>query len=116
MVVYDPNDPHRSRYDVDNEATVITLADWYHLPAPSAGLVPTPDATLINGKGRFATGPASPLAVITVTRNTRYRFRLVSISCDPNYVFSIDGHTFVRPILLHGASFCSHPLADHPRS
>ena len=22
----------------------------------------------------------------------RYRFRLVSISCDPNYTFSIDGH------------------------
>lgn len=22
-----------------------------------------------------------------------YRFRLVSISCDPNYTFSIDGHT-----------------------
>ena len=28
MVVYDPNDPHRNLYDVDNEATVITLADW----------------------------------------------------------------------------------------
>ena len=23
----------------------------------------------------------------------RYRFRLVSISCDPNWVFAIDGHT-----------------------
>jgi iron transport multicopper oxidase len=22
----------------------------------------------------------------------RYRFRIVSISCDPNYTFSIDGH------------------------
>ena len=22
----------------------------------------------------------------------RYRFRLISISCDPNFVFSIDGH------------------------
>ncbi|RXW17053.1 hypothetical protein EST38_g8806 [Candolleomyces aberdarensis] len=78
MVVYDPADPHRS---------------LYHVPAPSAGLVPTPDATLINGKGRYAGGPTSPLAVITVTRNRRYRFRLVSISCDPHYVFSIDGHT-----------------------
>jgi iron transport multicopper oxidase len=25
-------------------------------------------------------------------RNISYRFRLVSISCDPNFVFSIDGH------------------------
>ncbi|KAF5341120.1 hypothetical protein D9611_006006 [Ephemerocybe angulata] len=92
MVVYDPLDPHRTRYDVDNEATVITLADWYHVPAPSAGIVPTADATLINGKGRYAGGPTAALAVISVVRDRRYRFRLVSISCDPNYVFSIDGH------------------------
>ncbi|RXW15277.1 hypothetical protein EST38_g10573 [Candolleomyces aberdarensis] len=93
MVVYDPADPHRRLYDIDNEFTVITLADWYHIPAPSAELVPTPEATLINGKGRYAGGPTSPLAVITVQRNKRYRFRLVSISCLPNYVFSIDGHS-----------------------
>jgi iron transport multicopper oxidase len=54
-----------------------------------------PDATLINGLGRSITGTANaPLAVISVTQGTRYRFRLVSISCDPNFVFSIDGHTF----------------------
>nr|ABW75771.2 laccase [Cyathus bulleri] len=94
LVVYDPNDPHKSLYDVDDESTVITLADWYHTPAPSAGLVPTTDAVLINGKGRFPTGPTSPLSVINVTPGTKYRFRLVSISCDPNFVFSIDGHTF----------------------
>ncbi|GLB41428.1 putative multicopper oxidase family protein [Lyophyllum shimeji] len=93
LVIYDPNDPHKSKYDVDNDDTVITLADWYHTPAPSAGLVPTADATLINGRGRYAGGPTVPLSVIKVTRGKRYRFRLVSISCDPNYVFSIDGHT-----------------------
>ncbi|KAG5649822.1 Acyl-coenzyme A oxidase 2 [Sphagnurus paluster] len=93
LVVYDPFDPYASLYDVDNESTVITLADWYHTPAPSAGLVPTPDATLINGLGRQAGGATSPLAIINVQPNARYRFRLVSISCDPNYVFSIDGHT-----------------------
>ncbi|KAG6916140.1 Acyl-coenzyme A oxidase 2 [Tephrocybe rancida] len=65
----------------------------YHTPAPSAGRVPTADATLINGKGRYPTGPTSPLAVISVIKGLRYRFRLVAISCDPNYVFSIDGHT-----------------------
>ncbi|KAF8194694.1 Cupredoxin [Pholiota molesta] len=65
----------------------------YHTPAPEAGLVPTSDATLINGKGRYAGGPTSPLSVIRVLPSKRYRFRLVSISCDPNFVFSIDGHT-----------------------
>ncbi|KAL0954402.1 hypothetical protein HGRIS_003386 [Hohenbuehelia grisea] len=93
FVVYDPNDPHKDLYTVDNDDTVITLADWYHTPAPSAGAVPTADSTLINGLGRFAGGPTSELAVINVQQNTKYRFRLVSISCDPNYVFSIDGHT-----------------------
>nr|BAU94247.1 laccase [Pholiota microspora] len=93
MVIYDRNDPHRSKYDFDDDTTVITLADWYHTPAPSAGLVPTSDATLINGKGRYVGGPTVPLSVITVLPNKRYRFRLVSISCDPNFVFSIDGHT-----------------------
>ena len=58
--------------------------------------MPTSDATLINGRGRYAGGPAVPLAVIRVLRNKRYRFRLVSISCDPNFTFSIDGHVLVR--------------------
>ncbi|KAJ7607590.1 yellow laccase [Roridomyces roridus] len=94
FVVYDPNDPQKHLYDIDDESTVITLADWYHFPSPSAPLIPTFNSTLINGLGRYAGGPSSPLAVISVTHGKRYRFRLVSTSCDPNWVFSIDGHTF----------------------
>ncbi|KIK56882.1 hypothetical protein GYMLUDRAFT_46777 [Collybiopsis luxurians FD-317 M1] len=95
LVIYDPEDPYASLYDVDDDSTVITLADWYDVPAPEAGAVPTADATLINGLGRSVNGPAdAPLAVINVVQGTRYRFRLVSISCDPNFIFSIDGHTF----------------------
>ncbi|KAH6899593.1 laccase 2 precursor [Coprinopsis sp. MPI-PUGE-AT-0042] len=70
MVVYDPEDPHLDKYDVDNEETVITLADW----------VATVD------------GPVVPLAVVGVTQGLRYRLRLVSISCDPYFDFAIDGH------------------------
>lgn len=32
------------------------------------------------------------LSIINVQAGKRYRFRLVSISCDPSYMFSIDGH------------------------
>ncbi|CAL1710152.1 unnamed protein product [Somion occarium] len=93
FVVYDPNDPNAQLYDVDDESTVITLADWYHVLAQTVVGPATSDATLINGLGRSATGPPdADLAVITVERNKRYRFRLVSISCDPNFVFSIDHH------------------------
>ena len=37
----------------------------------------------------------SSLAVISVLQNKRYRFRLISMACSPNYVFSIDGHNMV---------------------
>ena len=74
------------------ESTVITLADWYHLPSPSLPVIPQSNSTLINGKGRYVGGPKVELAVINVQRGKKYRFRLVSLSCDPNYTFSIDGH------------------------
>ncbi|KAF8193990.1 laccase 4 [Mycena galopus ATCC 62051] len=94
LVIYDPEDPNLSLYDVDDDSTVITLSDWYHAPAHDLGPVPTLISTLINGLGRYAGGPTSELAVITVTSGLRYRFRLVSLSCDPNFIFSIDNHTF----------------------
>ncbi|KAJ7202279.1 yellow laccase [Mycena pura] len=92
FVVYDPSDPQQHLYDIDDDTTVITLADWYHYPAPSHPLIPVFNSTLINGLGRYAGGPLSKLAVISVSHGKRYRFRLVSISCDPNWIFSIDGH------------------------
>ncbi|KAK7682850.1 Acyl-coenzyme A oxidase 2 [Cerrena zonata] len=93
FVVYDPNDPHKSLYDVDDDSTVITLADWYHQFAQQLSGRVTPDSTLINGLGRGKAGPAdAELAVINVQHGSRYRIRLVSISCDPNFIFSIDGH------------------------
>ncbi|KAI0640620.1 laccase B [Trametes meyenii] len=93
LVVYDSNDPHASLYDVDDESTVITLADWYHTAARLGPAFPlSADSVLINGLGRASGGPSSDLAVISVEQGKRYRLRVVSISCDPNFTFSIDGH------------------------
>lgn len=50
------------------------------------------DATLINGQGRYPGGPNTNLAIISVQKGKRYRLRLVSISCDPNFTFSVDNH------------------------
>jgi iron transport multicopper oxidase len=47
---------------------------------------------LINGKGRYPDGPAVPLAVINVQLGVRYRFRIIAMSCEPSFGFSIDGH------------------------
>nr|ALE66819.1 laccase C [Antrodiella faginea] len=93
FVVYDPDDPHAGLYDVDDESTIITLADWYHTIAKKTPIPAEPQSTVINGLGRYANqSTPSELAVITVQRGKRYRMRLVSLSCDPNYQFSIDHH------------------------
>ncbi|KIY71462.1 multicopper oxidase [Cylindrobasidium torrendii FP15055 ss-10] len=92
FVIYDSSDPHADLYDVDDESTIITLMDWYHDYSKTLTF-PTPDSTLINGLGRWSDDPTSDLAVIEVTSGSRYRFRLINLSCDPNYVFAIQGHT-----------------------
>ncbi|KAF9441138.1 multicopper oxidase [Macrolepiota fuliginosa MF-IS2] len=93
FIVKDPSDPLRSLYDVDDESTIITLSEWYHEVASSQlGIISAADSTLINGKGRYPDGPSVDLAVVNVEQSKRYRLRLVSISCDPDFMFSIDNH------------------------
>ncbi|TFK54463.1 laccase [Heliocybe sulcata] len=92
IVIYDPNDPFKNMYDVDDETTVITLADWYHTPSTQAGPFPVSDSVLINGQGRSIQYPNNNLSVVNVESGKRYRFRLISMSCDPTFTFSIDGH------------------------
>ncbi|KZS91064.1 Coriolopsis Gallica laccase collected At 8.98 Kev [Sistotremastrum niveocremeum HHB9708] len=98
LVVYDPQDPFRHLYDIDDASTVITLADWYHVPSQNdfngSTIAPTPDSTLINGRGRYVGGPLVPLSVINVLPNKRYRFRLINISCLQRFTVSLDGHNF----------------------
>lgn len=53
---------------------------------------PPARSTLINGIGRYIGGPFVPLSVINVQRGKRYRFRLIAMSCDSNFIFSIDNH------------------------
>ncbi|KAJ7164376.1 putative laccase 1d precursor [Mycena filopes] len=101
FVVYDPDDPLKDLYDVDDASTIITLGEWYHVLAPAGqdsffktGIVPVQDSGLINGKGRYVGGPLVPYAVITVKQGLRYRFRVFSISCRPFMTLSFDNHTF----------------------
>ena len=64
-----------------------TITKWQYLYGSSVA-----DSVLINGLGRYAGGPASPLSITNVVQGKRYRMRLISMSCEPNYIFSIDGH------------------------
>ncbi|KAK1229545.1 laccase, multicopper oxidase, benzenediol:oxygen oxidorectuctase [Marasmius sp. AFHP31] len=91
IVVYDPEDPFKSMYDVDDDTTVISLTDWYHTPAKQLEL-PTHDSVLINGLGRWKDGGRTDLAVIQVEQGKRYRFRFVNTACQPDFVVNIDNH------------------------
>lgn len=72
--------------------------------APVIGPQNHPDSTLINGKGRYAGGPAVALSVVNVEKGKRYRMRLASLACDANFKFSIDGHTSLEVIETDGES------------
>ncbi|KAF5379394.1 hypothetical protein D9615_006645 [Tricholomella constricta] len=94
FIVDDPLDPHKSLYDVDDESTIITLADWWHETAHKVfeGAL-LASATLINGKGRYTGGPPVSLSVINVKHSLRYRFRIIAMACETAFTFAIDGHT-----------------------
>ncbi|KAG2057732.1 laccase [Suillus hirtellus] len=92
LIIYNPNDPYSSLYDIDDESSIITLMDWYNLPSPLVQRQVIADSVLIDGVGRYDGGPDVPLAVINVLPGKRYRFRLLNMACKPNYIFSIDSH------------------------
>ncbi|KAK0200634.1 laccase lcc5 [Desarmillaria ectypa] len=93
IIIYDPDDPHANLYDVDDDTTsILTLSDWYHTPAKQLGF-PTPDAILFNGLGRWSGNPTSDLAIVNVTKGTRYRIRMLNIGCDAALTVTIDNHT-----------------------
>jgi FtsP/CotA-like multicopper oxidase with cupredoxin domain len=132
LVIYDPEDPLAYLYDIDDESTVITLSDWYHTPSIQLGELFAPvnaNSTLINGQGRYAGGPSTPLSVIDVQPGLRYRFRVIAMSCDPSFNFTIDGHrmtiievdgTEVQPVevdsipILAGQRYSVVVTADQP--
>ncbi|KAL0573067.1 hypothetical protein V5O48_008893 [Marasmius crinis-equi] len=95
LIIYDPQDPHRNLYDVDDESMIISLSDWYRMspqPYKPFNSELTSNSTLINGLGRYKGGPKSPLAVLNVEQGKRYRLRFISMACDPYFTVSIDGH------------------------
>ncbi|QRW09966.1 Multicopper oxidase [Ceratobasidium sp. AG-Ba] len=100
MVIY-PQDPYRKYYDVDDETTVLTLADWYHdyaeaIEAAGNVLKTIPDSGTINGKGRYdplnITASPDSLYTLKVKRGKRYRLRVINASAIASFRFGIEGH------------------------
>ncbi|KAH7891007.1 laccase 3 [Phlebopus sp. FC_14] len=92
IVIYDPMDPYRNMYDVDDNSTIITLMDWYHVNAYEVAAADDPSAILVNGMGRYPGGPNTDLSVTNVEYGKRYRIRLINMACKPHIIFSIDNH------------------------
>lgn len=106
---------------MDDETTVIVLADWFHTPAPiltsqflstnnTSGADQLPQSGTINGGesstleiklilkcsivGRTSTDPAPARPVFNVTPGQKYRFRLINASAISRFNFQIQGHNF----------------------
>ncbi|KAF8521280.1 laccase [Hysterangium stoloniferum] len=102
LIIYDPHDPHKHLYDVDDQSTIITLTDWYHeyseqLAADWMGALitePVPDSVLLNGIGRYEQGPSIERAVVNVERGKRYRLRIINMSAIVPFRLAIEGHYF----------------------
>ncbi|KAG8736676.1 laccase, multicopper oxidase, benzenediol:oxygen oxidorectuctase [Ceratobasidium sp. 414] len=101
LVIYDPQDPYLKQYDVDDETTVLTLADWYHTASEAimaTGLVAAtiPNSGTINGKGRYdplnITASPDTLYTLKVQRGKRYRLRIINASAIASFRFGIQGH------------------------
>jgi iron transport multicopper oxidase len=110
IVIYDPEDPYKSEYDVDDETTVISLADHYHDTAPklqanwfaNGGPPPPPRSVLVNGVGQCnstASGKDCTSAedtkwsAVNVKAGSRYRLRFINMACEIGLRVSIQNHT-----------------------
>ncbi|KAI6112531.1 multicopper redoxase [Pisolithus sp. B1] len=98
LVIYDPNDPYRHLYDVDDVdsknrmAAPLTSFHRYHVNAYDVAAADNPAGILINGLGRYPGGPNVDLSVTTVQQGKRYRFRVINMACKPHILFWIDMH------------------------
>ncbi|CAE6338379.1 unnamed protein product [Rhizoctonia solani] len=100
-IIIDPQDPHKSLYDIDDEKTVLIIDDWYHnsskdILASHNVTRQQPDSATINGKGRFNPNTilANPdtLHTVKVKRGKRYRIHVINSSAIASYRAGIQGH------------------------
>ncbi|RDW87987.1 multicopper oxidase-2 [Coleophoma cylindrospora] len=129
LIVHSPEeDPIRELYDYDQ---VVLVQDWYHdlssalmegyLASGNENTEPTPDNGLIQGTNYFDCSSYSSdsgytchdnstRAKFPVTKNKRYRLRLINAGSFAEMIFSVDNHTLsvieadgvlVEPVTVH---------------
>ncbi|KAF2264478.1 hypothetical protein CC78DRAFT_580261 [Lojkania enalia] len=91
--------PATANYDED--LGTVPLTDWYYQPAFELNEVaqhsqtgpPLPDNILVNGKMKNRNGGGQYFKM-TVTKNKKYRIRLINTAVDNVFHVSMDGHPF----------------------
>jgi len=118
LIVYDDDDPNIDLYDVDDESTIIQLADWWHNTSlglvdtyVATGLIPVADSGLMNGAGRFVNGTDVPFAVQTVQPGKRHRLRVISQAVRGEFTMSVDQHNLTI-IEVDGVPVTPHTVAS----
>ena len=96
------DDVNKLEYDVDSKDNCIIIHEWtlnsFQATYPmfmQNGYFSTEDTILVNGRGALPHRPdlEVPLAIFTVQRGLRYRFRLINVGLQYcPIVFSIDSH------------------------
>ncbi|RIB11715.1 multicopper oxidase [Gigaspora rosea] len=108
LIINNPDDPYLGQYDYEY---VLTLEDWYHVESHNLVAMrlaqgyeafnPIPDAGLISGRGQYNCSKAQSgakcdsnnmPAIYTVTKGKKYRFRIINMSAEAFFFFSIDQH------------------------
>ncbi|CAG8524950.1 6917_t:CDS:2 [Ambispora gerdemannii] len=109
LIVHDPKDPYLQKYDKE---FIVTLHDWYHTETPELlkALMkplqegysePAPDSGLINGRHSYNCTLA-PVGTTCISNHSlsrfvfqqgkKYRIRIINMSADDHFNFSIDEH------------------------
>ncbi|CAG8536268.1 9559_t:CDS:2 [Ambispora leptoticha] len=109
LIIDDPQDPYFQAYD---EEFIVTLHDWYHTesseliknlmkPLQAGYAEPVPDSGLINGRNNYNCKlapvgtkciPNNSLSTFVFQQGKRYRIRIINMSADDSFDFSIDEH------------------------
>ncbi|CAG8627828.1 18064_t:CDS:2 [Acaulospora morrowiae] len=98
LVIFDPADPNKSLYD---QEYAMTLGDWYHFatdtPQFSNASDPFPDSAEISGVGQLncsipSCDSSQKYATYKVTKDKKYRFRIINVSAMSHFRVTIDNH------------------------
>jgi FtsP/CotA-like multicopper oxidase with cupredoxin domain len=97
------NGPASASYDIDLGPHIIN--DYYYPTAWQVGIIshnnlqqgappPAADTIMVNGKNKNKAGTTGSYSNTKVTKNKKYRLRLINTSVDNNIRVSLDNHPF----------------------